>query len=84
MPRVVGFTNQQKLAHQKEVLTDRCKLLLYESGISQIELADYLGITPQALCRQFREKRLRTDTLIAIFSLTDAEEDRIKDYMTIK
>lgn len=84
MPRIIGFTSQQKLAHQKEVLADRCKLLLYESGISQLELAEYLGITPQALCRQFKEKRLRTDTLIAIFSLTNTDESRIKDYMTIK
>ena len=83
MPRTVGYTGEQKIRHQQELLAHRCKVLLYDRGITMTKVAEYVGITPQALHWQFRNNRVTTDVLIAVISLTNADAETCEKLIKI-
>lgn len=56
-----------------KVITNRIKSLLSMAGKKQIELAAYLGISPQSLQNKFSRGSFSADDLIKISNFTGAE-----------
>ncbi len=77
MPRVIGLTNEQKVEHQKQNVIDQCQLLMKHSKVTQKDVASFLGLTPPAISYQFRSGNITLGTLIAVLTLTDAEQGKI-------
>lgn len=83
MPRTKGFTNEQKIEHQRELLSDRLDLLLYKNKIPKKKVAEYVGISNQALCKQFRDNVITIPVLMAVITLTDAEAGSVEKMLKI-
>lgn len=83
MPRIKGLTNEQKVDYQRVLLAERLDFALYKSKISKSMLAYYIGITPQAVCKQFAKKRISTEVIIAVVTLTNLEPEEVKRMLTI-
>lgn len=56
-----------------KVITNRIKSLLSMAGKKQIELAAYMGISPQSLQNKFSRGSFSADDLIKIANFTGAE-----------
>lgn len=56
-----------------KVITNRIKSLLSMAGKKQIELAAYMGISPQSLQNKFSRSSFSADDLIKISNFTGAE-----------
>lgn len=56
-----------------KVITNRIKSLLSNAGKKQIELAAYMGISPQSLQNKFNRGSFSADDLIKIATFTGAE-----------
>lgn len=84
MPRIKGFTKEQKINYQKERVAETCELLLMRHKIKKTAVAEYLGITPQAVSCQFRNRKLTLETVMCVITLTNADPDKIKETLTIQ
>lgn len=84
MPRIRGFTSEQKIDHQMKLLAERCDLLLYKNKISKSKVADYVGITPQAICRQFSKGHLTAEVVIAIATMTNEDPAKFGSMLVIE
>lgn len=80
----VALTAQQKFIRQREKMSDDCDFLLFRKKISHSKVADFIGITPQAVNQQFRDKRVTIETAMAVFYLTDADANEIKKIMKME
>lgn len=56
-----------------KVITNRIKSLLSNAGKKQIELAAYMGVSPQSLQNKFNRGSFSADDLIKIATFTGAE-----------
>lgn len=84
MPRVRGFTIDQKMQHQQDILVEELEVLLTRNKLTKSDIAKYLEITPQTVCYQFRAKNISLSVLMAIISLTNADAELIKRMLQIK
>ena len=84
MPRIKGLSMAQKTDYQKKVLTDHCVLLLQKNHIKKAQIAEAVGITPQAVSNQFSKNNLSTDVVIAIISMTNPEAEEVKNMMFVR
>ena len=84
MPRVKGLTSEQKINYQKERVAETCELLLIRNKIKKTAIAEYLGITPQAVSYQFRNKQLTLEVVMCVITMTNADPDKIKETLTIQ
>lgn len=64
MPAVV-FTDQQKLDKQIADLTKKTKIELFNAGISKKAVADYAGISIQAVSQQFKRGQITLAVYLA-------------------
>lgn len=83
MPRV-ALTPRQKFKNQRAVLTEQCELLLFLRKLHKKDVAEFLGITNQSVCKQFREKRLSSEVAMAVFYLTNASAEEIERCVKMK
>lgn len=77
MPRVRGLSKKQKIAYRKSVLVDRCEILMKHAHVTKTDIANYLGVTQPAISYQFNTGNISIDTLIAVVTLTKAENEDI-------
>lgn len=84
MPRVRGFTNEQKINQQQDVLAEELDVLMYSKHISKKDIANFLDLTPAAITYQFREKSISMPVLMAIVTLTNADGELVKKMLSIK
>lgn len=84
MPRIKGFTPEQKVEHQRILLAERCSMLLSKAHLTKSDVARYLNTSPQSICQQFKNNSITTSVLIAVLTLTDAEPDVIVNMMKVR
>ena len=84
MPRTIGFSTKQKMDHQNDVLIDDLELLLFKNKISKSKVAKEMGITPQAVCSQFKNKSITIPVLMMIITLTNAPAETVKNMLEVK
>lgn len=84
MPRIKGFTAEQKVEHQRKLLAERCSILLAKAHLTKSDVARYLDTSPQSVCQQFKKNSITTSVLIAVLTMTDAEPDVIVDMMKVR
>jgi hypothetical protein len=46
-------------------------------------VAEYVGVTPQAVWNQFRNKKLTTEVLMASVTLSGMDAETVKNMLTI-
>lgn len=80
----VALTAQQKFIRQREKMSEECDVLLLRKKISHSKVANFIGISPQAVNQQFRDRKVTVETVMAVFYLTDADADEIKKIMKMK
>lgn len=80
----VALTPQQKFTRQRTRLSEECDVLLFRNKINHTEVAEFMGITSQAVNKQFRDKNITVDTAMAVFYLTDANAEDIQRIMKMK
>nr|DAG30960.1 MAG TPA: putative transcriptional regulator [Caudoviricetes sp.] len=83
MPRVKGLTTEQKIDYQKNRLAETCELLMRRNHVKKTEIADLLGVTPQAVSYQFRNNQISMEVFMCVVTLTNAEPEKIKELLTI-
>jgi hypothetical protein len=84
MPRVRGFTTRQKLDFQMKHTAESCEILLLKNRISKKDVAEFVGISPSAVCHQFKERRITLEVLISVISLTNVDPEGIKNLLVVK
>ena len=84
MPRIKGFTPEQKVEHQRKMLAERCSMRLSKAHLTKSDVARYLDASPQSICLQFKNNSITTSVLIAVLTLTDAEPDVIVNMMKVR
>ena len=84
MPRIKGFLTEQKVEYQRQLLADRCSLMLFKAGLNMSDVARFLDISPQAVSQQFKTKSITTSVLIAVFTLVDASSEEIANTMKVR
>ena len=65
-------------------MSEECDVLLCRKKISHTKVADFMGITPQAVNKQFRDRNITVDTAMAVFYLTDTSAEDIQRIMKMK
>lgn len=80
----VALTPQQKFKRQRIRLSEECDVLLFRKKINHTRVAEFMGITPQAVNKQFRDRNITVDTAMAVFYLTDAKAEDIQRIMKMK
>ncbi|MBQ0009122.1 MAG: hypothetical protein KBS97_02485 [Firmicutes bacterium] len=83
MPRV-ALTQQQKFKNQRAVLTEHCDLLLYKNHLHKKDVAEFVGLTPDAVCKQFQSKAITVEVAMAVFYLTNAGAEEIESGMKMR
>jgi predicted transcriptional regulator len=83
MPKVRGLTVAQKIDYQRERISDVCEFALIKARVSKTEVAEYVGVTPQAVWNQFRNKKLTTEVLMASVTLSGMDAETVKNMLTI-
>jgi predicted transcriptional regulator len=84
MPRVRGYTAEQKLDFQKKHVAEMCELLLIRSRVTRKAVAEFAGITQQAVSYQLRTGRLSEAVLMTIISLSDADAETVINMLKIR
>lgn len=84
MPKVIPLTSELKVEYQQEKLTDDCELLMKKKKVTKKQVAELLGCTPQNVSYQFRCSNITLPVLIAIATLTDADEKWIGERLKVK
>jgi predicted transcriptional regulator len=80
----VALTPQQKFLRQRRRMSEECDVLLFRKKLSHTQVAEFMGITPQAVNQQFRDHKVTVDTAMAVFYLTDAKPEDIANIMKMK
>ena len=68
---------------QTNRLAETCELLMRRNHIKKTEIADLLGVTPQAVSYQFRNNQISMEVFMCVVTLTNAEPEKIKELLTI-
>ena len=84
MPKVRGFTNNQKINQQQDMLVEELDVLLCRNHLSKKDIAEFVDITPAAISYQFRSKSISMPVLMAIVTLTNADGELVKKMLSIK
>lgn len=84
MPRVRGFTNNQKINQQQDMLVEELDVLLCRNHLSKKDIAEFVDVTPAAISYQFRSKSISMPVLMAIVTLTNADGELVKKMLSIK
>lgn len=77
MPRIRGLTSDKKVEYQRQLLTHKCDVLLYDAGVSKAEVADYMDCSVQAIYKQFKTNAITLPVLIAVATLTNATDELV-------
>lgn len=66
MPKIKPLTVEHKVLTQWQELSDKYYLIMKKNHIGQKEVASVLNVTQQAISYQFSQRRVRTETMLAI------------------
>lgn len=74
MPRTIPLTSEGKIADAKKMLTRKCREVMNDNKVDQGEIANVLGISAQAVSRQFQRDAIRLDTVLTLIYLTGSSD----------
>lgn len=81
-PKIKGLTIEQKVEYQRKRVSEECEFQMMKQRIKKTDIARCIGVTPQAVAYQFRNKSISVDVLIAVVTLSDMDPANIKDMLT--
>lgn len=84
MARVRGLTKETRLLYQSENLAKDLKEVLYQNHISHREVGELIGITGQAVGYQLNNNKVTVPLLMAVATLVDIPENKIKKMLSLE
>lgn len=81
MPKTIPLIADKKIEYQKTQAGDICRGLLWKNHVTQKQVAEVLGISPQAICKQFKSESLTLETVMAVIYLCHPDANEIEHIM---
>lgn len=84
MPKVVPLTTEQRFIYTLDNIAPKLEEILLKKHIQKKQVAEFMGVCPQAISGQFRRGSVTLDTFIAVVHLADIDADQMERLVRFK